>query len=57
MLSRLMQRFERHGNHPESVGLGLSITATIIAQAGGQLELFSPRPGKSDGFAAILSLN
>lgn len=57
VLSRLMQRFERHGNHPESVGLGLSITATIIAQAGGQLELFSPRPGKSDGFAVILSLN
>ncbi len=55
-LSRLMHRFERHGNHPESVGLGLSITATIITQAGGQLELCSPRPGKSDGFAAILSL-
>ncbi|WP_430475074.1 sensor histidine kinase [Thalassospira lucentensis] len=56
LLGRLANRFERHGSHPESTGLGLSIATTIISQAGGTLELMSPRPGKPDGFVAILNL-
>ena len=54
LLSRLTNRFERHGHHPDSTGLGLSITSTIIAQAGGVLELCSPRPEMSDGFSATI---
>lgn len=56
LLGRLTNRFERHGNNPESTGLGLSIATTIATQAGGKLELLSPRPGKTDGFAARLTL-
>lgn len=56
LLGRLCNRFERHGNHTESTGLGLSITTTILSQAGGKLELASPRPGKPDGFSAIVTL-
>ncbi|KZB51686.1 sensor histidine kinase [Thalassospira xiamenensis] len=56
ILVRLTHRFERHGKHPESSGLGLSIVSAIIEQAGGQLELISPRPCMTDGFIARLKL-
>lgn len=57
LLDRLANRFERHSSNPESTGLGLSIATTIASQAGGTLKLLSPRPGKSDGFLAILTLD
>jgi two-component system, OmpR family, sensor kinase len=49
-LDRLLQRFERGG--ADGAGLGLAISHSIAAGAGGTLALASPVPGVADGFQA-----
>ncbi|MDB6454456.1 histidine kinase dimerization/phospho-acceptor domain-containing protein [Falsirhodobacter sp. 20TX0035] len=53
-LARLTQRFERMGTRNAGSGLGLAIVAAIARNAGFGLELLSPRPGRPDGFMAVL---
>ncbi len=54
-LARLTNRFVRGQTRSEGSGLGLSIVETIMLQAGGKLELFSPARGEQDGFEAVLT--
>lgn len=54
-LAKLGQHFERLSTSTEGFGLGLAITRAIIEQSGGRLELASPIPGRSRGFAARLA--
>jgi two-component system OmpR family sensor kinase len=56
-LTRLTERFERAGAEVPGAGLGLAIVESIMAQAGGSLELHSPARGRRDGFEAILRLD
>lgn len=51
-LETLTRRFERGATQAEGSGLGLTIVETIVRQIGGNLELHSPLPGKTSGFAA-----
>ncbi|UUX48710.1 ATP-binding protein [Nisaea acidiphila] len=53
-LHRLAERFSRGSSRAEGSGLGLAIVKTIVAQAGGELELRSPATGREDGFEAII---
>lgn len=53
-LGTLPRRFTRRG--PNGFGLGLHICGQIIEQAGGRLDLISPRPGRQDGFLARVRL-
>jgi two-component system, OmpR family, sensor kinase len=55
-LANLKERFIRGQSRSAGSGLGLAIVETITAQTGGKLELFSPAPGKADGFEARLTL-
>ncbi|SLN62801.1 sensor histidine kinase [Oceanibacterium hippocampi] len=55
-LGRLKDRFERAGTGANGAGLGLAIAEAIAAGAGCRLELFSPAPGRDDGFEARLLL-
>lgn len=56
ILAGLTRRFARgETRHPGS-GLGLAIVETIMSQVGGRLDLFSPAPGRTDGFEARLTL-
>ncbi|MDR1968354.1 MAG: two-component sensor histidine kinase, partial [Burkholderiaceae bacterium] len=51
--SLLKRRFERAGADGPGSGLGLAIAENIARAAKGRLELFSPAPGKADGFLAV----
>ena len=55
-LSRLTTRFERASQHTSGSGLGLAIAAAIADRIGSRLVLRSPRPGKSSGFEAAVTL-
>ena len=55
-LANLKERFIRWQSRSAGSGLGLAIVETIIAQARGELDLFSPASGKADGFEARLTL-
>jgi two-component system OmpR family sensor kinase len=55
-LDRLTARFERANARTDGSGLGLAIVAAIADRIGSQLNLESPRPGKSSGFQASLRL-
>ena len=55
-LARLKQRFARGDTRHAGSGLGLAIVETVITQAGGRCELFSPAPGREDGFEARLTM-
>jgi len=55
-LANLKERFIRWQSRSAGSGLGLAIVETISAQTGGKLELFSPAPGRTDGFEARLTL-
>ena len=52
MLAHLAARFERGQSLSAGSGLGLSIAKAIADGAGGTLTLYSPAPGRSDGFMA-----
>ena len=54
ILDRLGERFVRANTSIKGTGLGLSITRSIMEDIGGSLELRSPIPGQTDGFAATL---
>ncbi len=54
VLAGLKRRFARGETGHGGSGLGLAIVETIMNQAGGRLELFSPAPGRADGFEARL---
>lgn len=55
-LARLTDRFERAGSSGDGSGLGLAIVAAIADRIGTRLDLASPRPGATGGFAARLHL-
>jgi two-component system, OmpR family, sensor kinase len=55
-LRNLKERFVRWQSRSAGSGLGLAIVETISAQIGGNLELFSPAAGRTDGFEARLTL-
>lgn len=55
-LAGLKQRFIRGKTSATGTGLGLAIADMIMTQTGGQLELFSPAAGQTDGFEADLVL-
>lgn len=52
VVARLGRRFERGGSTAEGSGLGLAIVAAICRGAGATFEIFSPVPGRADGFLA-----
>lgn len=52
VLAGLKGRFVRGASRSSGAGLGLAIVETVISQVGGKLELLSPAPGRSEGFAA-----
>jgi two-component system OmpR family sensor kinase len=56
VLAGLKRRFVRGETRSAGAGLGLAIAETILSQTGGTLELFSPAPGRDDGFEARLNL-
>jgi two-component system OmpR family sensor kinase len=56
VLAGLKRRFVRGETLSAGAGLGLAIAETIMTQTGGKLELFSPAPGRPDGFEARLML-
>jgi two-component system OmpR family sensor kinase len=55
-LARLGQPFVRGATTADGSGLGLSISRSILEQAGGTLVLSSPAPGAADGFEAAMVL-
>lgn len=55
-LSRLTTRFERASQGTPGSGLGLAIAAAIADRIGSRLVLSSPRPGRSSGFEATVTL-
>ena len=55
-LARLGQPFVRGTTTADGSGLGLSITRSILEQAGGTLVLNSPATGATDGFEAVMVL-
>jgi two-component system OmpR family sensor kinase len=56
VLAGLKRRFVRGETRSAGAGLGLAIAETVMSQSGGKLELFSPAPGRDDGFEARLML-
>lgn len=56
-LSELKARFKRSNSKADGSGLGLAIVEAIVRNTNGELGLFSPRPGKPDGFVAELKLH
>lgn len=56
-LAGLTRRFARGETRSAGAGLGLAIVETIMQRTGGRLDLFSPVPGRADGFEARLTLN
>lgn len=55
-LATLTNRFVRASSHAQGAGLGLAIVESMVRQAGGSLELVSPLPGETGGFAARIIL-
>jgi two-component system OmpR family sensor kinase len=55
-LDQLTMRFERDKTGKEGSGIGLAIVAAVAGRISARLTLRSPRPGKSSGFEACLSL-
>ena len=55
-LARLRGRFERGPTDAWGSGLGLAIVEAIAAGAGGELSLYSPARGRTDGFEAAVRL-
>ncbi len=53
---RLRERHVRLSSNQAGYGLGLSIARTIVEKQGGELKLYSPLPGHSQGFEAVLAL-
>ncbi len=51
-LATLADRFVRANSEKPGSGLGLAIVQSLVRQAGGRLDLVSPRPGAADGFLA-----
>jgi two-component system OmpR family sensor kinase len=56
VLAGLKRRFVRGESRSAGAGLGLAIVETILSQTGGNLELFSPTPGRNDGFEARVNI-
>ncbi|WP_312526442.1 ATP-binding protein [Paracoccus sp. (in: a-proteobacteria)] len=54
LLPTLTRRFERAGSRASGSGLGLAIVDTLVRKSGAKLELTSPLPGRTDGFAATV---
>ena len=55
-LSNLKRRFKRGKTTAAGSGLGLAIADRIVTQMGGRLDLFSPAPGRGDGFEARITM-
>jgi len=55
VMPRLRERFSRGKTKVDGSGLGLSIVETIMRQAGGNMELYSPARGCADGFEVVLT--
>ncbi|MBL8906401.1 MAG: sensor histidine kinase N-terminal domain-containing protein [Rhizobiales bacterium] len=53
-MPKLRERFSRGETDVEGSGLGLSIVDTIMRQAGGRMDLYSPARGRADGFEVVL---
>ncbi|RCK42547.1 ATP-binding protein [Thalassospira profundimaris] len=56
-LDDLKTRFKRSHNGGDGSGLGLAIVDAIARNTKSELNLYSPRPGKTDGFMAELRLH
>ena len=56
VLAGLKRRFARGDTRYAGAGLGLAIVDTIMTQTDGTLELFSPAPGRPDGFEARIKV-
>jgi two-component system OmpR family sensor kinase len=56
VLAGLKRRFARGDTRYAGAGLGLAIVDTIMTQTDGTLELFSPAPGRHDGFEARIKV-
>lgn len=54
LLPKLTTRFARGPTTADGTGLGLAIVKTLVEQAGGELMLSSPAPGRPDGFEASI---
>jgi two-component system OmpR family sensor kinase len=54
-MPKLRKRFSRGETTVEGSGLGLSIVDTIMRQAGGRMDLYSPARGCADGFEVALT--
>lgn len=57
LLAGLAKPFARGHTDAAGTGLGLSIVSTILHQAGGTLELYSPARGRNSGFEAVMSFS
>lgn len=55
-LAVLTHRFVRATTDVQGAGLGLAIVQSLVTQAGGNLELVSPAPGRTSGFVARICL-
>ena len=55
-LPRVMERFFRVGEYVSGTGLGLPIAKDIVERHGGELEIASPPPGRTQGFLARIRL-
>ncbi|NTB04645.1 sensor histidine kinase [Agrobacterium tumefaciens] len=56
LLPKLTTRFTRGQTTADGTGLGLAIVKSLVEQAGGELVLSSPAPGRQDGFEARIVL-
>jgi two-component system OmpR family sensor kinase len=54
-MPKLRERFSRGETTVDGSGLGLSIVDTIMRQAGGSMDLYSPARGRTDGFEVVLT--